>query len=171
MIKIAINAGHTIKGKGTGAVGYINESEETRKVVAALIPLLEAKGHKVINATVDTAWTNSAYLRKAVDIANKSKANILVSIHFNAGGGKGCEAYTWRGKKVKQAENICKNLSGEGFRNRGVKDGSEFYIIKKSTMTAILVEICFVDNRHDYDLYSRVGVKKIAKAIADGITG
>lgn len=169
MITIAINAGHTIKGKGKGANGYIDEGKETRKVVAALIPLLEAKGHKVVNATVDTAWTNSAYLRKAVDIANKSKADLFVSIHFNAGGGKGCEAFTWRGKKVKQAVNICDNLAKEGFRNRGVKDGSGFYVIKKSTMTAILVEVCFVDNRVDYDLYKKVGIANIAKAIADGI--
>lgn len=169
MIKIAINAGHTINGKGKGAVGYINESEETRKVVSALIPLLEAKGHKVIDATVDTATTQSAYLRKAVEIANKSKADLFVSIHFNAGGGKGCEAYTWKGKKIKQAVNICDNLSKEGFRNRGVKDGSGFYVVKYTNMTAILVEICFVDTKQDCNLYKKVGVAKIAQAIADGI--
>lgn len=169
MIKIAINAGHTISGKGKGAVGYINESEETRKVVSALIPLLEAKGHKVIDATVDTATTQSAYLRKAVELANKSKADLFVSIHFNAGGGKGCEAYTWKGKKVKQAVDICDNLSKEGLRNRGVKDGSSFYVVKYTNMTAILVEICFVDNKRDCDLYKKIGVERIAKAIADGI--
>ena len=169
MIKIAINAGHTINGKGKGAVGYINESEETRKVAAALIPLLEAKGHKVINATVDTATTQSAYLRKSVEIANKSKADLFVSIHFNAGGGKGCEAYTWKGEKVKQAVKVCDNLSKEGFRNRGVKNGSNLYVVRNTTMTAILIEICFVDSKTDYDLYKKIGVKKIAKAIADGI--
>lgn len=169
MIKIAINAGHTIKGKGKGAVGYINESEETRKVVAALVPLLEAKGHKVINATVDTATTQNAYLRKSVEIANKAKADLYVSIHFNAGGGKGCEVYTWKGEKVKQAVNVCENLSREGFRNRGVKNGSNFYVIRNTTMTAILIEVCFVDSKTDFDLYKKIGVAKIAKAIADGI--
>ena len=169
MIKIALNAGHTISGKGKGAVGYINESEETRKVVAALIPLLEAKGHKVIDATVDTATTQSAYLRKAVDIANSSKADLFISIHFNAGGGKGCEAYTWKGKKVKQAVDICDNLSKHGFRNRGVKDGSGFYVVRYTNMTAILVEICFVDTKQDCNLYKKVGVAKIAQAIADAI--
>jgi N-acetylmuramoyl-L-alanine amidase len=169
VIKIAINAGHTINGKGKGAVGYINESEETRKVVAALIPLLEAKGHKVIDATVDTAATQSAYLRKAVELANKSKADLFVSIHFNAGGGNGCEAYTWKGKKIKQAVDICDNLSKEGLRNRGVKDGSSFYVVKYTNMTAILVEVCFVDNKRDCDLYKKIGVERIAKAIADGI--
>lgn len=170
MIKIAINAGHTINGKGKGAVGYINESEETRKVVSVLIPLLEAKGFNVVNATVDTATTQSAYLRKAVEIANKSKADLFVSIHFNAGGGNGCEAYTWKGEKVKQAVKICDNLSKEGFRNRGVKNGSSFYVVRNTTMTAILVEICFVDNKRDCDMYKKVGVAKIAQAIADAIS-
>ena len=169
MIKIAINAGHTMYGKGKGAVGYINESEETRKVVSALIPLLEAKGHKVVDATVDTATTQNAYLRKAVEIANKSKADLFVSIHFNAGGGNGCEAYTWKGEKVKQAVSICNELNKRGFRNRGVKNGSSFYVVRNTTMTAILVEICFVDSKRDCDLYKKVGVAKIAQAIADGI--
>lgn len=168
-MKIALNAGHTLYGKGKGAVGYINESEETRKVLNALIPLLEAKGHKVVNATVDTASTQSAYLRKSVEIANKSKADLFVSIHFNAGGGNGCEAYTWKGEKVKQAVKICDNLSKEGFRNRGVKNGSNFYVVRNTTMVAILVEVCFVDSKKDCDLYKKVGIAKIAQAIADGI--
>ena len=169
MIKIAINAGHTAQGVGAGAVGYINESKETRKVVKALIPLLKAKGYEVVDATVDGAVTQNAYLKKAVSIANNAKADLFVSIHFNAGGGRGCECYTWKGGKVKQATNICKELSEKGFRNRGVKDGSWLYVIKKTTMTAILVEVCFVDSRTDCDLYKKHGAVGIARAIADGI--
>lgn len=166
MVKIAINAGHTATGKGTGAVGYINESAETRNVVKALIPLLKNKGFDVVNATVDKAASNTAYLQKAVQTANKAKAGIFLSIHFNAGGGKGCESYTWKGRKHKQAVKINKGLEALGFRNRGVKDGSAFYVIRKTNMTAILVEVCFVDTKTDCDLYKRVGSEKIAAAIA-----
>ena len=70
MIKIAITAGHTLRGAGSGANGYINESAETRKVVNALIPLLQQKGFEVVNATVDIALSQSAYLSRAVKIAN-----------------------------------------------------------------------------------------------------
>ncbi len=169
MIKIAINAGHTRSGAGSGAIGFLDESRETRKVVKALIPLLRAKGYEVIDATIDKATSQTEYLRRAVNIANNAKADLFVSIHFNAGGGRGCECYTWKGGKVKQAVNICKNLKSEGFRDRGIKDGSAFYVIKKTTMTAILVEVCFVDNRSDHELYRKIGATDIARAIADGI--
>lgn len=169
-MKIALNAGHTLTGAGHGAVGIYDESIETRKIVDALIPLLEKKGHKVIDATVDTALTQSAYLRRSVTIANDAKADLFLSVHLNAGGGRGCEAYTWRGKKTKQAVNICKQLCDEGFRNRGVKDGSDLYVIKKTKMNAVLLEVFFLDNRKDCALYQKAGVKRIAQAIADGIS-
>ena len=169
-MKIAINAGHTASGKGTGAVGYLNESRETREIVSHLIPILKARGIEVIDATVDKAATNTEYLQKAVTIANKAKADLFISIHLNAGGGYGCECFTWRGIKRPQAVGICKELKALGFRDRGVKDGSTFYVIRKSNMPTVLVETCFVDSRSDYELYSRLGAKRIAAAIADGIT-
>lgn len=169
-MKIALNAGHTASGAGYGAVGFMKESIETRKIVQELIPLLKKKGHTVIDATVDRASTQLDYLQKSVQIANKAKADLFLTVHLNAGGGQGCEAYTWKGQKVKQAVNICKQLCDEGFKNRGVKDGSAFYVIKKTTMTAILLEVFFLDNHKDCALYQKVGVAKIAQAIADGIS-
>ena len=168
-MKIAINAGHTKSGAGSGAIGCINESEETRKVVAAMIPLLKKKGHTVVNATVDKATTQAAYLREVVKAANNSKADLFVSIHFNAGGGTGCESYTYKGAKVKQAQNINAQLKKLGFRDRGIKNGSNFYVVTYTTMTAVLVEVCFVDNCKDVQLYKKLGAAKIAQAIADGI--
>lgn len=168
-MKIAINAGHTKSGVGCGAIGCINESEETRDVVAALIPLLRRRGHTVINATVDKAATQAAYLREVVKLANNSKADLFVSIHFNAGGGTGCESYTYKRANVKQAKNINAQLQKLGFRNRGIKDGTDFYVVKYTTMTAVLVEVCFVDTCADVKLYRKLGAVKIAQAIADGI--
>ena len=169
-MKIAINAGHTASGKGTGAVGYLSESTETRRVVKALVPILKARGIEVIDATVDKAASNTEYLQKAVKIANDAKADLFISIHFNAGGGYGCECFTWCGNKVKQAQGICDGLKALGFRDRGIKDGSAFYVIKKTNMPAVLVETCFVDSRGDYELYRKLGVERVAAAIADGIT-
>ncbi len=166
---ICLNAGHTSSGYGYGAVGHMDESKEARKVVKALKGYLEAKGHKVVLNNIDKATSQNAYLKQVVSDANKSKCDLFVSIHFNAGGGNGCEVYTWKGRKYSSAVGVCDELNKLGFRNRGVKDGSSFYVIKKTTMEAMIIEICFVDTLKDYELYKKLGVSKVAKAIADGI--
>lgn len=168
-VKIILNAGHTKKGAGSGAVGYLNESAETRKVVSHIKYYLEGKGHKVIVATVDKSESQSAYLYSVARKANKHEdADLFVSVHFNAGGGQGCECYTYKGKKTAPAVGICEELSKYGFVNRGVKDGSHLYVISKTTMPAVLVEVCFVDSMGDASRYNRLG-SKVAQAITRGI--
>lgn len=171
MAKYIISAGHTLPNSpGSGAVGYINESEETRKVVAYVKRYLEMKGHKVVVVNVDYAVSQSMYLYLVSKTANKhSDADIFLSLHFNSGGGRGSECYTWRGNKLPSAVGICDELSKLGFRNRGLKDGSGLYVISKTEMPAVLAEVCFVDSREDCELYKKLGVPAIAQAITRGI--
>lgn len=164
--RIVINAGHTKIGTGTGASKYLNESAETRKIAYELLKLLADNKHEAIPAVFDKSSNN---LAEAVQIANAENADLFLSIHLNAGGGTGCEAYTWRGQKVPQAVKACNNLAALGFKNRGVKDGSGLYVIKQTKCTAVLVEVCFVDNKADADLYKRIGCAGIAKAIYNAI--
>lgn len=172
-MKISINAGHTKSGAGYGAVYKgLNESEITRAVANELIKLLKAEGHTVYNSTVDQAETQNAYLKKAVQFANNSGSDLFISLHCNASSkhtGYGCECWTWKGKQVTQAVKICHQLNKIGFRNRGVKDGSNYYVIKRTTMNAIIVEMFFLDNETDRKLYNSIGYKKIAEAIAKAI--
>lgn len=172
-MKISVNAGHTKTGAGYGAVyNGFKESEITRAVATEVIKQLKAKGHTVYNSTVDQAETQSAYLNRVVQLANKSGADLFISIHCNASAkhtGYGCECFTWKGQKVKEAVNICHQLNKLGFRNRGVKDGTKLLVIRKTKMTAILVELFFLDNETDRKLYKDIGAKKIAKAIVDSI--
>lgn len=169
-MKIILNAGHTEAGAGSGAVGLIKESEETRKVLNSVKRYLTGKGHTVVVANVDWAESQSAYLYGVARKANKhTDADLFVSIHFNAGGGQGCECYTWKGKKTPAAVGVCSELNKYGFRNRGVKDGSNLYVISKTKMPALLVEVCFVDNIKDVTQYREVGVNRIAQAITRGI--
>lgn len=80
----------------------------------------------------------------------------------------GCECYTYKGNESAAAVGICEELSALGFRNRGVKDGSHIYVISKTKMPAVLVEVCFVDNMADVKNYKRLG-SKVAQAITRGI--
>ena len=168
VVKIVINAGHTKFTNGTGAVGYLNESIETRKIAYELMKLLTDTPHEVIPAVYDKSSNN---LQEVAKLANNVNANLLVSIHLNAGGGQGCEVYTWRGVKDVKAVKTCEGLARLGFRNRGVKDGSKYYLLKntKSTVKTILIEVCFVDSKTDAELYNKVGYTEIAKAIYNAI--
>lgn len=168
-MKICLNAGHTVSGAGSGAIGYVIESIETRKVVNAVKRHLESAGHYVVIANVDKATSQSNYLYSVVKKANNAYPDLFVSIHFNAGKGKGVECYSWKGEKTPQAVGICNELSKLGFKNRGVKNGSNFYVVRQTFMPATLVEVCFVDTQSDIDLYKSLGVDKVAQAIAKGI--
>lgn len=166
-MRIALNAGHTKIGSGVGASKYLVESVETRKIVGELISLLADTKHEVIPIIIDKSSNN---LNKAVLQANNEKADLFISIHLNAGCGSGCEAYTYKGAKLTEATNILNNLSALGFKNRGIKDGSNLYVIKNTKMKAILIEVCFLDTLNDVALYKKVGVKKIAEAIKKGLS-
>lgn len=165
-MKIVVNAGHTKFGKGTGAVGKLVESIETRKIAYELMKQLATSDHEVIPAIFDRHENN---LKAAVDLANENDADLFISIHLNGGGGHGCEAYTWKARQLDRAVKMCKNLQDLGFKNRGVKDGSHLYVIKNTKCEAILIEVCFVGSDIDYSLYHAHGYEKIAKAIKDSL--
>lgn len=165
-MKIGINAGHTKLGTGTGASKYLNESVETRKIAYEVMKQLADTKHEVIPIVFDKSTNN---LKEAVDLSNKEKVDLFISIHLNAGGGQGCECYTYKGAKHKEAVDICNNLNKLGFKNRGVKNGSHLYVVRETISKAVLVEVCFVDTKTDVDLYKKVGYQKIAAAIVNAI--
>ena len=173
IIRISVNAGHTASGPGYGAEykGF-RESEINRAVVKALIPKLQKLGHTVHNSTVDKATTNSAYLSQVVKSANNSGAELFLSIHCNASAahtGYGTECWTYKGNQHEAAKRICANLSSLGFRNRGIKDGRNLYVVKNTTAKAILVELFFLDIYQDRKRYLDLGEDQIAASIAEAI--
>lgn len=165
---IGVNDGHTLNGAGSGAIGKIVEGEHTRLVGAEVRRLIAERGHGAINCTVDHANTTTESLQLVVGQANRHELDWFIAIHFNAGGGKGVEVYTYEGRQYKDAIDVCKNIESLGFINRGVKAGTGLYVIRKTKAKAMLIEVCFVDT-DDVDKYMEVGYKAIAKAIVDAI--
>ncbi|WML35656.1 N-acetylmuramoyl-L-alanine amidase [Clostridium sp. OS1-26] len=108
-------------------------------------------------------------LQQRCNAANS--ADYLVSIHLNAGGGKGSEVFAMSVAGNVLASNVLKCLVALGFTNRGVKDGSSLYVIRHSKPAAILIEVCFVDTQSDVDLYNKLSAEIIARAIVQGLTG
>ena len=132
---------------------------------------LRSRGVTVVDCTNDYASTVSENLSRIVAMANAQPLDLFVSIHFNSGGGRGTEVFTYNAEKFKQAELVCENMAKLGFVNRGIKDGSNLYVVHRTNARAMLVEVCFVDTKSDVDLYNSVGADAIAKAIGDAIIG
>lgn len=122
------------------------------------------------DCTDDYAISESDNLNKIVKLANKQSLDLFVSVHFNSGGGRGTEVFTHGGQEYAEAASVCNALHALGFRNRGVKDGSNLYVVRRSNAKAVLIEVCFVDT-DDAELYKKIGAERIAQAICGAITG
>ncbi len=171
---IGVNCGHTTSGSGYGAVGIIKESEHTRLVGQALMGMLRAAGVTVIDCTIDQANTQNEYLAAAVALANRQDLDWFISIHFNASAahtGHGVEVYTYKGRQYQDALDVCANLAELGFTNRGVKEGSGLYVIRKTKAKSMLIEVCFCDNQEDMNLYQSIGAQGIAEAVYKSLYG
>lgn len=163
----AVDMGHC--PKSTGANGYLNELTEDRKIGAALIKELQARGHKVIDVT--PADSASEWLTGRANRANAAGADFFVSIHLNAGGGTGTEVLTTTnsGAKTEAARVSATLAKALGLRDRGRKNRDNVTVIKKTKMPAMLVEVCFVDTKQDAEAYWKLGAEGVALAIANGL--
>ncbi len=174
-----IHGGHNPKGKvACGAVGLIDESEQDRIIKNKVMAYLKAEGHTVYDCTVDNGTSQNDVLKKIVAKCNAHTVDLDISIHFNSGAndkkgnGKSCGTEVWVYSKTSKsygaASRIAKNISTVGLTNRGVKTSTSLYVLKNTKSPALLVEVCFVDDKDDVTIYNK-NVDKIAKKIAEGI--
>ena len=173
MTKFAIAGGHS--KKAAGASCYINEYRQDRKVTKYLLAELRRRGHTAVDCSNEEA-TVSDELARECSRANNSGADSFAAIHFNAATktkeARGVEVWYYDGSTIgkKMATSIAKKLSAAlGLPNRGAKATRTFCVLKHTDMPAVLVETCFVDSRADNAAYRKLGAKKVAAAIADGI--
>lgn len=168
-MKIAVAGGHSKAAQG--AVGHLNEYTEDRKVKNALIRELKNRGHSVVDCSNEKT-TQNAELAEEVRLANASGAELFIAIHFNAGGGTGSECWYYSGSSAGKAysERVASKMaSALGLRNRGAKATKSLYVLRKTSMTAILPEVCFVDTKADANAYNKIGANAVAAAIADAV--
>ena len=63
---------------------------------------------------------------------------------------------------------VCKKIAALGFKNRGIKVNCGLYVLKHTKAPAMLIEVCFVDDKDDTELYKK-NVDNIAKGIAEAL--
>lgn len=169
-MKFGIDLGHGV-GQDRGAVGNIAEETIINAVGNLVICKLKALGHSVVELRPVSATSVSNSLEQRYNKADYYNVDLCVSIHANAGGGKGTEVFTYKAKEVTQARAVLNNLVALGFANRGIKDGSGLAMVKRPKATAMLIEVCFVDTQSDVNLYNSIGAEKISNTIVNGLTG
>lgn len=173
-MKIGLRGGHSPNCKG--AMGYLDEQVEVRKIYTELEPMLKKAGHTVINCNSDASNVNSE-LNEGTNKANSNNCDIFMSLHMNAsnGAGNGVECLLYdntNATMVSIGNKICSNLQAKGYQNRGVKYFQGYHDLNATIMPAMIVESLFCDNKKDTDLYKTIGgAKGVAALIFNAITG
>lgn len=171
-MKVCIDMGHT--PASPGASGYIDELTLDREFGKRIAAELQRRGHTVVNTTPPDWMAYPQEIDQRVSTANASGADLLVSVHYNAGGGTGTEVLHYPGDSRGQAiaAKISANLSGVlGLTNRGTKARDNVGVIANTSMTAVLIETCFVDMWEDKQAHDAASWDEMTAAVCDGIEG
>ena len=164
-IKIYIDQGHNPSGFNTGAEGNgYYEQDITYEIGRRLYNLLLSNPEftpRLSRPTPETilGTSNSSSLTERVRQANSWPADIFISLHNNAAtnpNATGNEALVYGpGQQVANdlATQILEQLTlTTGLRNRGIVYRPGLYVLKETSMPAVLVEMGFISNQYDADL-------------------
>ena len=164
-IKIYVDQGHNPRDFNTGAEGngYF-EQDITYDIGVRLYerlvanPAFEARLSRPTENTV-LGFNNSSSLTERVREANSWGADVFISLHTNAAvttQATGSEALVYSTSSpvaAPLAENILEELVKKtGLRNRGVIARPGLYVLRRTQMPAVLVEMGFITNPTDAEL-------------------
>lgn len=168
-MKFGIDIGHNCP-PDSGAEGIRSENKLTMEVGNKVIAKLENLGHTVIACKPNSARTVNQSLGSRCEKANSNRVDIFVSIHFNAFNGQanGTEVFAISDAGRRVAQKVLDEIVKLGFFNRGVKNGSHLYVLRRTNMPGILIEGCFIDSAKDMQIYDG---EAMANAIVVGLTG
>lgn len=170
---VCVDPGHG--GKDIGC-NYENRKESEDVLKLALLVQKELQ-ERQINVVMTRDSDTYPDLQERVAIANDQGADYFLSIHRNKADGYGVE--TWVNQNPSDAsrelgQNVHNAIVGVGVqRDRGLKEGSQdgngsYYVLRCSQMSACLVEMGFVNNSKDNELFDQ-NLEAYAKGIADAI--
>jgi hypothetical protein len=160
-IKVFIDQGHNPQGFNAGAEGFgLREQDITYSVGTYLADILRADGRFEVmtsrNSPTEVLGTsNSTSLQERVNMANSWGADYFISIHANASTNpeaNGSEVYVY--SEATPAYALAGDVLGQivrrlEMRDLGVKTRPTLYVLRRTQMPAILVELGFITNESD----------------------
>ena len=179
-IKIYIDQGHNPQSPNSGAEGNgLREQDLVFRIGIETKRLLDANSDFEARLSRPTAETqlgtsNASSLRARVDDANSWGADLFLSLHCNASTNtsvSGSEALVFSriGASYSIAETVLAALTeATGLRNRGVLIRPGLYVLRRTAMPAVLLELGFITNPADAVLL-RDNPTLFAQGIYNGI--
>lgn len=160
-IKIFIDQGHNPNNPNAGAEGNgLREQDIVFRIGILLAELFRenpAFEVKLSRPTLDVqlGTSNTTSLRERVRLANEWGADYFLSLHTNASSvpsATGVEAFAY--SKPSDAFDLGTDIINgiselTGLRNRGMKVRSGLYVLRKTSMPAVLIELGFITNPND----------------------
>ncbi|MEM9977386.1 MAG: DUF3747 domain-containing protein [Cyanobacteria bacterium P01_D01_bin.2] len=170
-VLIMIDPGHG--GRDPGAVGRngLQEKEINIFISRRIQRTLEQRGYRVAMTRTQDVEVD---LQPRVDIAERANATIFVSVHANAISMSRPEVNGLETYYFSTGRNLARSIHSSvlrsvDMRDRGVRQ-ARFYVLRNTSMPAVLVETGFVTGREDAARFqSNAAREQIADAIAQGI--
>ena len=178
--KIYIDQGHNPQSPNAGAEGNgLREQDLVFRIGVETKRLLDADPDFEAQLSRPTAETqlgssNATSLKARVDDANAWGADLFLSLHCNASAdtsASGSEALVFSrlGVSYSIAEVLLASLTeATGLRNRGVLVRPGLYVLRRTAMPAVLMELGFITNPSDAALL-RDNPRLFAQGLYNGI--
>lgn len=179
-IKIFIDQGHNPQGINAGAEGFgLREQDVTYNVGMYLADLLRKDSRFEVRTSRNSpdeilGTSNSTSLSARVNAANSWPANYFISIHANANTNpviNGTEVYVYQeySQSYYLAERVLSAIvSNVGTKNNGVRVRPSLYVLRKTNMPAILIELAYITNANDAEKLKN-NQYQFAEAIYSGL--
>lgn len=172
VVKIFIDPGHG--GTDPGATGNsLKEKDLTLSISKRIESLL--KEYEGVQVKLSRTTDQTVSLKQRTDMANSWGADYLMSIHINAGGGKGYEDFIFKGKVSNKTIDFQAVIHSEITKmipeliNRG-KKRNNLHMLRESNMPSILTETGFIDSPSDSKLLKNAEfLDRVALGHANGI--
>ena len=160
-IKIFIDQGHNPGGINGGATGFgVNEQDITFNVGIYLRDLLNDDPRfdaRTSRQTIDEilGTSNATSLRTRVQMVNSWPADYFISIHCNANVNpaiNGSEVYVYAlyTEAANFAESVLEFMvETVGTKYNGVRANPSLYVLRRTQMPSILVELAYITNYED----------------------
>ena len=160
-IRIFIDQGHNPQGANAGAEGFgLREQDVNYAVGMELARLLNNDPRFTARVSRSTptetlGTSNSTSLQRRVQMANSWPADYFISIHCNANTNpavNGTEVYVYQQNTQSYwlAQHILNAVVERvGTRDNGVRLNPSLYVLRRTTMPAVLVELAYLSNTSD----------------------